>query len=122
MKTKGILITLLLSCMLIASTGDSTNKIPVGKDSQPTDIVSIRVSEYPPPLNVNGLHKYQVVINSTLVDMPTETADKILKIYNIDAIPKDKFHEMDNGRYGIWAGTGKSLTNQPKSDDIKDVF
>ena len=101
MKLLGLCIAIFMCGFLFIGT--STSQQLSNTNNADRQRVNIQIGEYPPPLDVNGLHKYHVVINGTLIGMPAIDVSDILDTYNIKPRNRDDFHKNDSSRFGIWA-------------------
>ena len=77
-------------------------------------LLDIHISEYPPPLDILGNHKYHVVINDRLIGMPDEKAETLVKKYGIKPYSKQEFYTRGLDSHGIWARTISSETKDKK--------
>ena len=101
MKTIVSCVFILMCGILFIGTG-TTKQQPLPVTPSEGDI-NIQIGEYPEPLDINGRYKYHVVINDNIIGMTNQDAADMIEKYKIKPRGKKEFHQLDTGRYGIWA-------------------
>ena len=76
------------------------------------DILDIKMSKYPGPLDIMGLHKYHILINNKLVAMSEDQVEEICEQFDVELYEGKEFYEQGLDGFGIWA--------QPQMTNIPD--
>jgi hypothetical protein len=73
------------------------------QESISPEVLDIRMSKYPPPLDMMGRHKYHILINNKLVAMSEDQVEKIREQFNVELYEGKEFYEQGLDGFGIWA-------------------
>tara|TARA_B100001094_G_C18143881_1_gene779511 strand:+ start:1227 stop:1631 length:405 start_codon:yes stop_codon:yes gene_type:complete len=75
------------------------------------EVLDIKMSKYPPPLDMMGRHKYHILINNKLVSMSEDQVEEICDQFSVELYEGKDFYEQGLDSFGIWAQP--QLTNIP---------
>lgn len=77
-------------------------------------VLDIKMSKYPPPLDMMGIHKYHILINNELVAMSEDQVEEICEQFDVELYGGKEFYEQGLSGFGIWAQP--QMTNVPPKE------